>query len=1431
MWRWCAVFLLLSSVVRAPSAIAQAPPNNIQIENAKTGTNEWQLTAPGFTSRVIEGYASLTSVNRGGRILLFVNTAEPTYTMDIFRMGYYNGLGGRRMLPTITRTGVAQPMPAVDASTGLVECQWSNPYVLDIPQTSDPTDWMSGIYLVKLTAGTSHTQQYITFAVRDDGRATDVLMAQSVNTYQAYNRWGGKSLYGTLQDPTDNANRAVKVSFNRPYYGESTNGAGDFQSWEMGMVRFLEASGYDVSYATNVDVDGDPALLRSHRAFLSVGHDEYWSWKMRDNVENSRDAGVNLGFFSGNTSYWQVRYEASLITGDPSRTLVGYKESWASDPIQPSFLKTNEFRYAPVNRSEDRMIGVMFVTQARPPFVVEDASHWIFSGTGLHNGDVLTNPDGSGFLGYEVDAVGPDSPANVQRVAHSQATPRGANFSDMTVYRAPGGATVFASGSIAWDYSLLPMQQITRNVLARFITGAFADTVPQRPALPGAFAAADIGDVGRPGFVSLAGAQSFVLNGGGRDRFRTSDALYYASQPLQGDGQIVVRLTTLQNYWDNRAGVMIRESLDPASKYVSLVGRPSESAGVLREGVELLSRGSVGAGSTLVAQRDQPLPDWLRLTRTGNVFDAAVSPDGVAWSAVGTTTVPMNAAVYVGAYVISGQYNVWTTARFDNVSVTGNPGTPVPPQTPSSPSPPGGTTGVSTATSLSWSAPGATSYDVAFGTTNPPPTVVTGQSAATYAPTLAGNTTYFWQIVARNSTGTTPGPVWSFTTAAPPPPPAAPASPAPANGATGVAITPAPLSWTSTGATSYDVNFGAVNPPPRVSTGQAGASYAPPALANSTTYFWQIAARNSAGTTIGAMWSFTTAAAGQTPDDVVIYAADVPPAGLHGAWTIVGDPTAAGGSKLATPDNGVANTANASAAPIDYVDIPFTANAGTSYAIWLRLQAVANSKFNDSIYVQFSDALNGATPIYPLNSTQGLFVNLATDGAASSLDGWGWQNGAYWLAQATTVSFATTGTHTLRIQTREDGVQVDQIVLSPSRYRTLAPGPVGGDHTIVAKPAVTPPGTPTSPAPATGASGVPTPTTLTWSAANATSYDVRFGTANPPPTVTTGQTAASYTPPPLAASTPYFWQIVAANSAGTTTGPVWSFTTAAPAPPPGTPASPSPATAATGVATATTLTWSAANATSYDVRFGTANPPPAVTTGQAAASYTPPTLAAGTPYFWQIVARNSAGTTTGPVWSFTTAAAAPPPADIVIYASDIPSSALHGSWVFAADATSPAGTKVVTPDLGVANTANALAAPVDYLDVTFTADAGVPYTLWLRLQATGNSKWNDAVWVQFSDARNGPATVYPLGTTQGLLVNLATNGGASSLNQWGWEHGAYWLPQQTTTVTFATTGTHTIRIQTREDGVQLDQIVLSPATYLTMAPGPVGDDRTIVSKP
>ena len=680
---------------------------------------------------------------------------------------------------------------------------------------------------------------------------------------------------------------------------------------------------------------------------------------------------------------------------------------------------------------------------------------------------------------------------------------------------------------------------------------------------------------------------------------------------------------------------------------------------------------------------------------------------------------------------------------------------PEAPHTPILSAPLRSSTGVDPTTSLVWQrTPFATSYDVYLGTSDATmvkvanvPAVLNNNPPQTYsykpASSLQPQTTYYWRVDARtNASDVEPKTIakserWIFTTGGTSGAPAAPSSPSPSDGATGVSVTPQ-LTWsTAPAGTTFNVEFGTSNPPPQVATGLTTSSYTPPALAQSTKYYWRVTAVNSGGSTVGAVWSFTTGS-GATPDEVVLYAANVTT--RAGGWIQVADATAAGGALMRHPDAGFSNTSNALAAPAHYFEAQFEAQANTRYRVWLRLRAKDDSKYNDSIFVQFSDSVNSAgSPIYRIGSTSAITENLWTCGTCQS-SAWGWSRHAYWLSDTGEVWFQTTGTHTIRIQTREDGVDVDQIVISPAAYLTNAPGPVSNDNTIVPQSLgddPQPPATPSSPAPADGA----------------------------------------------------------------TTG------------------------------TSVTLSWTAAGAQTYDVRFGTSSTPPLVSTDRGTASYTPATLANSTTYYWQIVAKNADGTTTGPVWSFTTQATAPPPApEIVIYASDVPSSALHGAWSIGSDATSPNGTRLQTTDTGFASTSAPLANPTHYVDITFDAPAGTPYTIWLRLKALGDTKWNDAVWVQFSDARVSGSPAYPIGSTSGLLVNLATDSTAASLNNWGWQNGAYWI-NQSTTVTFANSGTHTLRIQVREDGVMLDQVVLSPATYLSTSPGTVTNDSTIVPKP
>jgi hypothetical protein len=183
-------------------------------------------------------------------------------------------------------------------------------------------------------------------------------------------------------------------------------------------------------------------------------------------------------------------------------------------------------------------------------------------------------------------------------------------------------------------------------------------------------------------------------------------------------------------------------------------------------------------------------------------------------------------------------------------------------------------------------------------------------------------------------------------------------------------------------------------------------------------------------------------------------------------------------------------------------------------------------------------------------------------------------------------------------------------------------------------------------------------------------------------------------------------------------------------------------------------------------------------------------------------------------------------ADIVLYPSE--AATVRGNWSAAASAGAAEGRSMTSANLGWSTTAAPLASPANYFEMSFSAPAGTAYRVWLRLRASGNSKWNDAVWVQFSDAVAGGSAIYRIGTTSGLMVNLERCSGCGT-SGWGWQNTAYWL-SQTTAVSFATSGTHTVRVQIREDGVEVDQIVLSPLKYMSSAPGSIVNDATIVPK-
>lgn len=429
--------------------------------------SEWDVSGAGDST--IQGFPTDISVNKGGTISFKISTTAQAYTIDIYRMGYYSGNGASKITSISPSATLPQTQPVCDkdTKTGLTDCgNWAVSASWAVPPTAK-----SGIYFAKLkrtdTGGASH----IFFVVRDDASTSDILFQASDTTWQAYNQYGGNSLY--VGSP---AGRAYKVSYNRPITTRTT-GAEDFVfNAEYPMIRWLEANGYDVTYTTGVDSDRSGALIKNHKLFLSVGHDEYWSSAQRANVEAARTAGVHLAFFSGNEIFWKTRWENNY------RTLVCYKETHANaaiDPLDPTVWTGTwrDPRFSPPadgNRPENALTGTIFTVNCCNAGMAiqvpaEDGKLRFWRNTGLQSlaaGATVTLT--SDTLGYEWDEDLDNgsrpagmirlstTPTNVSSLVQdygSTYAPGSATHST-TLYRASSGALVFGAGTVQWMWGL-----------------------------------------------------------------------------------------------------------------------------------------------------------------------------------------------------------------------------------------------------------------------------------------------------------------------------------------------------------------------------------------------------------------------------------------------------------------------------------------------------------------------------------------------------------------------------------------------------------------------------------------------------------------------------------------------------------------------------------------------------------------------------------------------------------------------------------------------------------------------------------------------------------------------------------------------------------------------------------------------------------------
>jgi hypothetical protein len=500
-----AVFsLALTGLVAVPALAAVdpcvAPVSVIACENSKTGTpaDVWEVWGAGDDT--IQGFATDMSVNAGETIGFKVKTPAAAYTIDIYRLGWYGGAGARKIASATPSAPLPQNQPAcvTDPSTELYDCgTWGLSASWAVPASA-----VSGVYVAKLrrtdTGGASQAS-HITFVVRQDSSRSDLFMQTSDATWHAYNKYGGSNFYA------GGANgRAYKLSYNRPFATRGGIAARDFlYSNEYPMIRFLERNGYDVSYTTNVDSDRRGALIRNHKAFLSVGHDEYWSKQQRANVEAARDAGTHLAFFSGNEVYWKTRLEASADgSNTPGRTIVCYKETWANAKMEPGNDWTGTWRdprFSPPadgGRPENALTGTMFMSNS------VDLAIQVLAGQGKYrlwrNTSVASLAAGATAtlaphtVGYESDedidngfrpngliqlSTTTGSTPEYLRDYGNTVTP-GVTTHHLTLYRAASGALVFSAGTVQWAWGLdsehdgpqapadSRMQQATVNLFA-----------------------------------------------------------------------------------------------------------------------------------------------------------------------------------------------------------------------------------------------------------------------------------------------------------------------------------------------------------------------------------------------------------------------------------------------------------------------------------------------------------------------------------------------------------------------------------------------------------------------------------------------------------------------------------------------------------------------------------------------------------------------------------------------------------------------------------------------------------------------------------------------------------------------------------------------------------------------------------------------------
>lgn len=424
----------------APSS-SQTPSVPVHPEDAepgRPGTEDFGVSTTGAPGE-IEGFANPSSATPGTAVALHVSTTAPTVTVTAFRMGGYTG-GRARQIWSGIAAGTKQGSATLVAETRTVVAEW------DATTSMDTTGWPAGFYLFRLQVP-SGAGWLVPFILRSPSTKDRVALVAPTLTWQAYNDWGGRSLY---KGPNGFGSRSYAVSFDRPY---PASGAGEFLWAVLPFVVTAEQAGVPLAYLADTDMEADPAALEGARGAVSVGHDEYWTTTRRERWDAARDAGTNLLITSANALYWRVRLGDGVGGSGPHRLVTGYKQSPDPQANTDPRNATTLFKLDPGADPPEKSIGLRYECYpASVAFTVADPGWWGFAGASVSAGTSFPH-----LMGIETDRYYPlaTTPRPMRVLANQDYSCKGMPTSAQAVeYAVPSGAVVVNLNSMRWSCAL-----------------------------------------------------------------------------------------------------------------------------------------------------------------------------------------------------------------------------------------------------------------------------------------------------------------------------------------------------------------------------------------------------------------------------------------------------------------------------------------------------------------------------------------------------------------------------------------------------------------------------------------------------------------------------------------------------------------------------------------------------------------------------------------------------------------------------------------------------------------------------------------------------------------------------------------------------------------------------------------------------------------